>query len=183
MKCSKTSDMIRKKEKIKGQTFDNEGGLVDCETEVEEIICESVGDILDILEGCPRSATVFMVPPRKGDNIQKVQVFDCCEVEHKFDDEITLNGVRLRKAFSFTIGEHGPYEMLECYKKQRERELEMCDKSTKSKLKEDFRKLAPLFTYNQKNEAQNVWNLISYVADEIDSLKQEVAELKQQLNK
>lgn len=175
--------MIRKVEKIKGQTFDKFGRLIDCETELEEITCECVGDIIDILSEYPRSATVFMIPPKKGDNIQRVQVWDCVENDVKVTDEKSVTAYKQRKAGFFTIGTHGPHEISECCKKQRERELEMCDKSTKSKLKEDFRKLAPLFTYNQKNEARNVWNLISHVANEIDSLKQEITELKQQLNK
>lgn len=175
--------MIRKKEKIKVQTYDKDGRLVDCENEVEEITCECVGDILDILSEYPRSANVFMIPPKKGDNIQRVQVWDCVENEVKVTDEKSVTAIKLRKASFFTIGTHGPHEISECCKKQRERELEMCDKSTKSKLKEAFSKLAPLFTYNQTNEAENVWKLISHVADEIDLLRREINELKQQLNK
>lgn len=114
--------MIRKKERIKGQTYDKDGRLVDCETEVEEITCECVGDIIDILSEYPRSATVFMIPPKKGDNIQRVQVWDCVENEVKVTDEKSVTAIKLRKASFFTIGIHGPHEIIECYKKQLERE-------------------------------------------------------------
>ena len=114
--------MIRKKEKIKGQTYDRYGRLIDCETEVEEITCECVGDILDILADYPRSATVFMIPPKKGDNIQRVQVWDCVEDRIDVTDELSVPSVKLRKAGIFTIGAHGPYEISECCKKQMERE-------------------------------------------------------------
>lgn len=114
--------MIRKKEKIKGQTFDRYGRLIDCETEVDEITCECVGDILDILSEYPRSATVFMIPPKKGDNIQMVQVWDCAEERIDVIDELSVPAIRLRKASFFTIGTHGPHEISECCKKQMERE-------------------------------------------------------------
>lgn len=52
--------------------------------------------------------------------------------------------------------------------------------NTKEKVKEMFRDLAALFTCNQKKEAQAMWNIIKCFADEIDSLRQEIAELKQQ---
>ncbi|MBP5712410.1 MAG: hypothetical protein J6W77_05350 [Prevotella sp.] len=114
--------MIRKKEKIKGQTFDKYGRLIDCETEVEEITCECVGDILDILADYPRSATVFMIPPKKGDNIQRVQVLDCVEERIDVTDGLSVPTAKLRKAGAFTIGTYGPYELSECCKKQKERE-------------------------------------------------------------
>jgi hypothetical protein len=121
--------MIRKKERIKGQTYDKFHRLIDCETEVEEITCECVGDIIDILSEYPRSATVFMIPPKKGDNIQRVQVWDCAEHEVKVTDEKSVTAIKLRKASFFTIGTHGPHEMSECCKKQMEREQN--EKSTK----------------------------------------------------
>lgn len=114
--------MIRKKERIKGQTYDKFRRLIDCETEVEEITCECVGDILDILSEYPRSATVFMIPPKKGDNIQRVQVWDCAEERIDVTDELSVPAIKLRKAGFFTIGTHGPHEMSECCEKQIERE-------------------------------------------------------------
>lgn len=114
--------MIRKKEKIKGQTFDRYGRLIDCETEVDEITCECVGDILDILSEYPRSATVFMIPPKKGDNIQRVQVWDCVEERIDVTDELSVPAIRFRKASFFTINTHGPHEISECCKKRMERE-------------------------------------------------------------
>lgn len=59
-RIAKKKLMIRRKEKIKGSTFDRYGRLVDNETELEEITCECVGDILDVLSEYPRSATVFI---------------------------------------------------------------------------------------------------------------------------
>jgi len=62
--------MIRNKVKVKGKTYDKYGNLMDIETEMEEITAESVGDILDLLAPYPRSASVYMIPPRMGSNIQ-----------------------------------------------------------------------------------------------------------------
>ena len=115
--------MKREKKTIKASTIDKHGNIVDCETEVVEIIAESAGDIIDLLASCRREASVFMIPPNKGDTIQRVQVWDCQEVEHKIteDDDSSVYAVGFRKAFYFTIGEHGPHEMGECYRKQIER--------------------------------------------------------------
>ena len=95
--------------------------VIDCEYEREDITAECVGDIIDLLTPCSREASVFMTPPKEGDNIQQVQVWDCVEVEHKISKEHSIYGVGFRKAFMFTIGEHGPHDMSECYKKQVER--------------------------------------------------------------
>lgn len=110
--------MIREKKTIKGITFDKYGNPIDCEYEREDITAECVGDIIDLLAPCNREASVFMVAPKEGDNIQQVQVWDCQEVEHKVSKEHSIYGVGFRKAFMFTIGEHGPHDMGECYKKQ-----------------------------------------------------------------
>lgn len=110
--------MIREKKTIKGMTFDKYGNPIDCEYEREDITAECVGDIIDLLAPCNREASVFMVAPKEGDNIQQVQVWDCQEVEHKISKEHSIYGVGFRKSFMFTIGEHGPHDMGECYKKQ-----------------------------------------------------------------
>lgn len=118
--------MIRKKVTKKASKFDEFGNLVPCEYEDEEIVVESVGDIIDILSDCSRGASLFMVPPEKGQTIQRVQVWDwrrTCEVR-KPKSPLDYTGVTLYKGFYFTIGGNGPYSSDTCFEEQLKREKE-----------------------------------------------------------
>ena len=90
----------------------------------KQIIAESVGDIIDLLSDCSRGASVFMMPPRKGDNIQQVQVLDLRKTSEfrKSENPIPDDSIGTYRAFIFTIGKHGPFECTDCYNRQVERE-------------------------------------------------------------
>lgn len=133
--------MIRKKVTKKASKFDELGNLVPCEYEDEEIVVESVGDIIDILSDCSRGASLFMVPPEKGQTIQRVQVWDwrrTCEVREA-KSPLDYTGVTLYKGFHFTIGGNGPYSSDTCFEEQLKRER-----------KEGGRKLAHLTWQDMK---------------------------------
>lgn len=117
--------MIRQKVKRQAHTYDEEGKLVPSEYVTTDITVESVGDIIDLLSDCSRGASLFMLPPKKGDNIQQVQVLDLRRASefHKCSFPIPDAAIGTYKAFIFTIGKHGPFEFSDCYEKQVEREI------------------------------------------------------------
>lgn len=87
----------------------------------EEPVVRSVGEIMDILSFYPRSASVFMIKPAKGSNIQRVQVMECCEKHHKIGEQ-TFSGIAVCKAETFTIGTNGPHNIYDLFRQQTERE-------------------------------------------------------------
>lgn len=113
--------MIRKKVKRKTKRFDRLGRLRLCNYEAEEIIVESVGDLIDILAPYSRGASLYMIPPNDGDTIQQVQVMDI-RPSKEIDADAPDDAHYMYKPIVFTIGTHGPHYSFDLFKKQQERE-------------------------------------------------------------
>jgi hypothetical protein len=113
------------KTKGKASKFDKNGNLVPCEYEDMEVVVESVGDMLEILGPYSKGASLFMVAPKQGELLQRVQIFDVRANDEGIEDtpsKIIGNTAHLYKPFVFTIGEVKSYSSEELLPIQKRRE-------------------------------------------------------------
>lgn len=113
--------MIRRKVKKQSSILDKNGKFIPSEYEAEEIIVESVGDMIDLLAPYSRGASMFMVPPEKGKQIQRVQVWDI-RPSREDNPNMPAHAHHLHRAMSFTIGEEGDHWSYDLFEKQLARE-------------------------------------------------------------
>ena len=81
----------------------------------------TAGDIVDLLAPYSREASVFMIRPESGDNLQQVQIWDLRPLE-KRDENTPEDAHSFFRPIVFTIGEHGPFDSRDLYSIQQKRE-------------------------------------------------------------